>query len=85
MYLLLPKNLYYPITITKLLKQPNDTVERLAPLFSYLYATKVTEGDEYGEEHEVEKKLVTNYQSNVEGTLKKWKVAIGTVIDAPGY
>ena len=48
MLLRLPQGLHYPITVTDLLKQPNDNVERFAPLFSYSYQTTVTEGDGLG-------------------------------------
>lgn len=85
MHLLLPKSLHYPITITELLKQPNDEVALSGPLFAYFYKTVVTEGDELGEEHEIERTFPTRYESPVEGVLKVWKVDKGTVIDSPEY
>ena len=80
MRLLLPRSLRYPITVTELLKQPNDDVERLAPLFSYVYQTTVTEGDRFGEQREVQKTFPTRYESPVEGVLKAWKIDKGAVI-----
>jgi RNA polymerase II subunit A-like phosphatase len=80
MQLQLPRSLHYPVTVTELLKRPNDAVDRQDPLFSYNYKTKVTEGDRYGEEKEVEKTFPADYESPVEGILKKWKIQVGTVI-----
>ncbi|KAL8705530.1 MAG: hypothetical protein Q9201_001347 [Fulgogasparrea decipioides] len=84
MQLQLPRDLHYPITITELLKQPNDHVERFAPLFSYSYKTTVTEGNKYGDEIQVEKAFPTNFESSVEGLLKSWSIAPGTLIAQPG-
>ncbi|KAI9707135.1 MAG: Carboxy-terminal domain (CTD) phosphatase [Candelina mexicana] len=80
MLLHLPHNLHYPITVTELLRQPNDTVERFAPLFSYFYKTTVTEDDKYGDSREVEKTYPTRYESPVVGVLKQWKIKAGAVI-----
>ncbi|KAI9878677.1 MAG: Carboxy-terminal domain (CTD) phosphatase [Pleopsidium flavum] len=80
MLLRLPHSLHYPITVTALLKQPNDNVERFAPLFLYFYKTTVTEGDELGNEYQVEKTFPTRFESNVEGVLREWKIGKGTVI-----
>ncbi|KAI9831183.1 MAG: Carboxy-terminal domain (CTD) phosphatase [Phylliscum demangeonii] len=80
MHLRLPRSLHYPITVTELLKQPNETVPRLAPLFSYVYRTTVTEGDRFGGLHQVEKAFPTRYESPVEGVLKAWKIEKGAVI-----
>jgi RNA polymerase II subunit A C-terminal domain phosphatase len=82
MRLLLPKSLHYPVTVTELLRQPNDNVERFAPLFSYFYQTTVTEGNRFGEEHQVERKFPTVFESPVEGVLKAWKIKKGMVIQS---
>ncbi len=84
MLLRLPNSLHYPITVTELLRQPNDNVERFAPLFLYSYKTTVTEGDNLGNEYQVEKLFPTKFESNVEGVLKQWKIKAGAVIDYPG-
>jgi RNA polymerase II subunit A C-terminal domain phosphatase len=85
MLLRLPHSLHYPITVTELLKQPNDHVERFAPLFSYVYKTTVTEGDNLGNEYQVEKPFPARFESNVEGMLKRWKIEKGTIITHPGW
>lgn len=85
MQLQLPRGLHYPITITELLKQPDDKVERFAPLFSYSYKTTVTEGNKFGEEFQVEKDFPTKFESSVDGTLKSWSINVGDVISQPGY
>ena len=80
MLLKLPASLHYPITVTELLKEPNDHVERFAPLFSYFYKTTVTEGDDLGNEHQVEKTFPTRFESSVEGKLKSWRIKKGAVL-----
>ncbi|KAL8944807.1 MAG: hypothetical protein Q9216_000229 [Gyalolechia sp. 2 TL-2023] len=84
MQLQLPRGLHYPITITELLKQPNDNVERFAPLFSYSYKTTVTEGNKFGDEFQVEKDFPTKFESSVGGKLKAWSIHVGNVISRPG-
>ena len=81
MLLRLPQGLHYPITVTDLLKQPNDNVERFAPLFSYSYQTTVTEGDGLGEDHQVLRTFPAKYESNIDGKLKAWKIKKSTVIE----
>ena len=85
MLLRLPPSLHYPITVTELLKRPNDNVERFAPLFSYSYKTTVTEGDGLGTDKEVLKTFPTRFESTVEGALTQWKIAKGAVISQPKY
>ena len=85
MLLRLPTSLHYPITVTELLKQPDDNVERFAPLFSYVYETKVTEGDNLGNTWQIWKKFPTRFESSVEGVLLKWKIDEGAVISQPKY
>ena len=80
MLLRLPQGLHYPITVTELLKQPNDDVERFAPLFSYSYQTAVTEGDGLGEDHQVLRTFPARYESNVDGVLRAWKIEKGAVV-----
>ena len=84
MHLRLPRSLHYPITVTELLKQEGDDVARFDQLFAYLYNTTVTEDDELGGEHEVERAYPASYESNVEGILRIWKIRPGIVIADPG-
>lgn len=83
MLLRLPASLHYPITVTELLKQPNDNVDRFAPLFSYSYETQVTEGDNLGNTWQAKKKYPTRFESSVEGVLVNWKIDEGAVISKP--
>ena len=85
MRLKLPHSLHYPITVTELLKLPNDHVKKSAPLFLYFYKTTVTEIDRSGDEHRVDKTFPTRFESTVDGTLKKWFLREGTVIEKPGF
>lgn len=79
-----PKSLQYPVTVTELLKQTNDTVERFAPLFSYYYETTVTESNKYGEEKQVKKKIPLRFESVTDGTITGWRIAVGAVIKGAG-
>lgn len=85
MLLRLPTSLHYPITVTELLKKPTDNVERRAPLFSYVYETEVTEGDNLGNTWQTLKKYPTRFESSVEGVLIDWKIDEGAVISKPKY
>lgn len=85
MLLKLPASLKYPITVTELLKQPNDDIERFAPLFTYTYKTVVTEGDGLGNENQIEKSFPTDYKSELDGVLKSWRIRKGAVIRQPEY
>lgn len=80
MLLRLPPSLHYPITVTELLKHPDEHIERFAPLFWYVYKTAVTEGDELGNERRVERDFPTKFESSVQGTLVQWKIKKGAVI-----
>lgn len=80
MQLRLPPSLHYPITVTELLKKPNDNVERFEPLFDYFYKTPVTEGDDLGNERQLEKAFPARYESSVDGKLLRWKIQKGAVI-----
>lgn len=83
MLLRLPPSLHYPITVTSLLKQHGDSVERDEALFWYFYQTTVEEGDGLGNIVEVKRKFPTRFESTVDGEIVQWKIATGDVIDAP--
>ncbi|KAJ5950792.1 uncharacterized protein N7479_009205 [Penicillium vulpinum] len=83
MLLRLPTSLHYPITVTSLLKQPGDTVERDEALFWYVYETTVTEGDGLGNTVEVKRRYPTRFESTVDGEVVKWHIQKGDVIDEP--
>lgn len=83
MLLRLPHGLHYPITVTSLLKQPGDSVERDDALFWYVYQTTVTEGDGLGNKYEVQRTFPTKFESSVDGEIVLWKIGKGDVIDGP--
>ncbi|KAG0642845.1 hypothetical protein HOY80DRAFT_567439 [Tuber brumale] len=80
----LPRSVRYPVTITALLKQPNDDIPRLEAVLLYTYVTTVTEYPEFGQERQVEKKLSAQFHAPVEGRLNCWLVKVGAVIEGPG-
>ncbi|KAJ5338569.1 NLI interacting factor [Penicillium brevicompactum] len=83
MILRLPTSLHYPITVTSLLKQPGDTVEKDEPLFWYFYETTVTEGDGLGNKIDVLRKFPARFESTADGEIVQWKIKKGDVIDEP--
>ncbi|KAF9891087.1 Carboxy-terminal domain (CTD) phosphatase [Aspergillus nanangensis] len=83
MLLRLPPSLHYPITVTSLLKQHGDAVERDEALFWYTYESNVTEGDELGNKFVVKRKFPTKFESTVDGEIVQWKIAKGDIIDEP--
>lgn len=80
-----PRNLHYPITVTKLLKRPNDNVDRAELLFSYFYKSVVTEGDRFGDEAQVEKTFPTHFESETDGKVVRWMIRDGQTIPGPEY
>ncbi|KAJ5577191.1 NLI interacting factor [Penicillium sp. DV-2018c] len=83
MLLRLPTSLHYPITVTKLLKEPGDTVEKDEALFWYSYETKVTEGDGLGNKVDVLRKFPARFESTVDGEIVQWHIQKGDVLDDP--
>ncbi|KAG9703469.1 hypothetical protein KCU69_g5900, partial [Aureobasidium melanogenum] len=85
MRIITPENLHYPITVTRLLRKPQDQVDYNAPLFAYQYKTKVLEGDEETRENKlVERLCPSTFESTAEGTLTAWHISEGRVISRPG-
>ncbi|KAH0371010.1 hypothetical protein KCU65_g2127, partial [Aureobasidium melanogenum] len=85
MRIITPENLHYPITVTRLLRKPQDQVDYNAPLFAYQYKTKVLEGDEETRENKlVERMCPSTFESTAEGTLTAWHISEGRVISRPG-
>lgn len=83
MLLRLPPSLHYPITVTSLLKQPGDAVERDEGLFWYSYQTTVTAGDRYGGRHNVQQNFPAKFECTVDGEIVQWKIKKGDVIQGP--
>jgi RNA polymerase II subunit A-like phosphatase len=80
-----PENLHYPITVTRLLRAPQDQIDYNAPLFTYHYKTKVLEGDEETRENKlVDRIMPSTFESSAEGTLTEWHISTGRVISRPG-
>lgn len=83
MLLRLSPNLHYPITVTTLLKQPGDSVEKNEALFWYVYRTTVTEGDGLGNKVEVKRDFPAKFESALDGEVVQWKISEGDVIYRP--
>lgn len=80
-----PPGLHYPITVLELLKKPDDNVERSERLFTYTYESSVTEENKYGEEKTRKKKFTTHFAASTEGTVSRWYIRAGAVIERSGY
>jgi RNA polymerase II subunit A-like phosphatase len=83
MLLRLPKNLHYPITVTKVIKPAGEQVERGDHLFLYSYEAIVTEGSRDGVEKDVRKRFMAQFESSLDGTLRTWRIWEGDVIAQP--
>ena len=74
----LGSRLHYPITITKLLKSPGDSIKKQEIIIEYKFTwrRKVSD-DEWADET-----TYTEYDSPAEGKLKEWRIKEGMVINA---
>ena len=79
-----PRDLKYPITVADLLKKRDEDVERSDKLFSYRYETPVVEGDKWGGERTVMKKLLQFFSAGIDGKITRWFIDTGSVIERPG-
>jgi RNA polymerase II subunit A C-terminal domain phosphatase len=82
MRLFTPDSLLYPITVTKLLRQPGDEIEQNAALFTYEYKSVSEEWDET-QTKKVKRfdTLYANFESEYEGSIAKLEVKKGQVIN----
>lgn len=74
----------YPWTVTEILKDKPDEVEKGTALFSYSVKQLAPEYDANGEESMVERILLLRFESATDGNVVHWKVRKGDVIDRPG-
>ena len=82
MRLYTPDSLLYPITVTKLLRQPGDDIEQNAALFTYEYKSTVTEyDDDVREDVERIKSFYADFESELEGSITSLDVHKGQVIN----
>ncbi|KAF2743904.1 hypothetical protein M011DRAFT_471030 [Sporormia fimetaria CBS 119925] len=79
-----PPNLRYPVTVTELLRQRDDPVERSEGLFKYYYEVKVNEVDRHEQSKEVIRRIPERFNSPFDGTVSEWFIKSGTVIERPG-
>lgn len=79
-----PRDLSYPITIVDLLRKRDEEVKRSEKLFNYRYETPVREGDKWGGEQTVMKKMIQFFHAGTAGKITRWLVKPGTVIERSG-
>ncbi|KAK1593511.1 FCP1-like phosphatase [Colletotrichum navitas] len=78
--------LRYPITVTKLLKSPGDTIKKQESILEYSYKSMREYGDPIaGETWQEEVTTIAGWDSPAEGTLKEWRLKEGMTLtrDAP--
>ena len=82
MRLYTPDGLLYPITVTKLLRQPGEAIVENAPLFTYEYKSQVKEWDcALREDVDVIRSFYANFESELEGTLATLEVSKGQLLE----
>lgn len=74
-------HLRYPITVSKLLKGPGDTVKKEETILQYKFTTIREVGDPFGEQWKEEQTSFADWDSPSDGTMRKWKIKEGDVID----
>ncbi|KEY74686.1 hypothetical protein S7711_05439 [Stachybotrys chartarum IBT 7711] len=74
----LGSRLHYPITVTKLLKVPGDSVKKQENIFEYKFSWRRQIDDETWSDETT----YTEYDSPAEGVLKDWRIAEGMIINA---
>ena len=79
-----PPGLHYPITVQELHQQQHADVQRSDRLFTYYYESTVTEGDKWGGERTVKKRFPSRFDASTEGTITRWFIDAGAVIQRPG-
>ncbi|BFZ59196.1 CTD phosphatase Fcp1 [Saitoella coloradoensis] len=88
--ILLPATLRYPITITKLLAEPDQPIPKHAPLFTYSYVGTTEEAVDADDENvtdsggkvmrKVQKNFYEQFDSPLEGKLDSWSIHPGLVL-----
>lgn len=73
--------LKYPITITKLLKKPGDTIAKEEPIFQYTFTWEREVGDPFGEQWKEKQVTPADWDSPVDGKLLAWTIREGNVIE----
>ncbi|KAG5953262.1 hypothetical protein E4U53_006190 [Claviceps sorghi] len=74
----LGSRLHYPITVSKLLKSPGDSIKKQETIFEY----KFTWRRKVSDEEWVDETTYTEFDSPAEGKLKEWRIKEGSIISA---
>lgn len=74
----LGSRLHYPITVTKLLKSPGDSIKKQETIFEYKFTWRRNVGDDSW----TDETTYTEFDSPAEGKLKEWRIKEGIVINA---
>ena len=77
----LGKKLKYPITITKLLKQPGEAFQKQDPIFQYTFTWFQEVGDPFAETWQEKQTTIADWDSPADGKLLNWRIREGMVVD----
>ena len=73
--------LKYPITISRLIKQPGDEINKQDAILEYSFKWMKLVGDPFGVEFEEPQTTYATWDSPADGNIKSWKVREGMVIE----
>lgn len=79
-----PKGMRYPCIVQELHKKKDADVTRGDKLFKHYYEETVTETNKIGIEHKRIRKQYLEFDATTEGTIAKWFIKPGTVLDRHG-
>jgi RNA polymerase II subunit A-like phosphatase len=79
-----PKGMRYPCTVHALQKRAGEDIRRGDKLFTYYYEEEVTESDRWGGDHTATKRRFHDYEATIEGSVTRWCIAPGAVLNGPG-
>jgi RNA polymerase II subunit A-like phosphatase len=79
-HLSLGTQLRYPITITKLLKQPGEPIKKQDKILQYSFKWEKEVGDPFGETWKETISTIADWDSPVDGKITRWKIKEGTII-----
>lgn len=78
-----PHTIPFPVTITELLVTPSDGVNRMQGILLYRFTGKFPVITGIDEVNMVEEERTEQFDSPEDGTLSRWLIRVGAVIESP--
>lgn len=73
--------LRYPLTISRLLKNPGDKIHKQEPILQFKFTWKQKVGDPFGDEWEEDQTTIADWDSPADGCIMFWRVQEGMVVE----